>query len=55
MDEQASEEKILADVCRYAKAYEISGMTPLDALTEALKLETIKIIRHVESEIGSKD
>ena len=45
------QEKILANVSRYAKAYEISGKDPLDALTEALKLETIKLIREAEAEL----
>ncbi|AIF82329.1 hypothetical protein NTE_00247 [Candidatus Nitrososphaera evergladensis SR1] len=41
--EQINEEKLLADVSRYAKAYEASGEDPLSALTEALKLEMMKI------------
>jgi hypothetical protein len=46
---QFGKEKILADVCRNAKAFELSAMIPLDALTEAMKLETLKVMRQERS------
>ena len=48
------EEKILGNVCQYQKAHELSGKDPLGALTEALKLETMKICREALAKLDSE-
>lgn len=49
------EEETPADDSRHAKAFEISRKDPLDALTEALRVETIKIMKEAEEELEKRN